>query len=327
MYASMSVCYAEISSGFCIHLSHQRSRDKDFTVFFVRRFFRIYPPYVLALVLVIGCILFTNIFFGVSSVHGTTRSEIFQQAVPHLFLIHNLSARYFSGINSALWSVAVEFQLYLLYPLLLFLATKWSWLRVLWITASVEIGLRSIEALSNIPYPGWVLPRFCTGSPFYYWFSWTMGAALADAYLKKEPLPFRNRFVFVWPLLFIGCSFFQPFSFYGFTLAALSTTALMAFGLSLPRLDIGKQGWGSFPIEHIRQAGIVSYSAYLLHVPLLSQVPRFIHFVFHHQTLSPLIVFVFCLFIWIPVFALSSLFYKYVELPSIAWGKAIISRR
>ncbi|MCI0658269.1 MAG: acyltransferase family protein, partial [Acidobacteria bacterium] len=34
-----------VVSGFCIHLSHERSRRKGFKVFFIRRFFRIYPPY------------------------------------------------------------------------------------------------------------------------------------------------------------------------------------------------------------------------------------------------------------------------------------------
>ncbi len=38
-------------SGFCIHLSHQRSRDKGWGCFFSRRFFRIFPPYLLAVCL------------------------------------------------------------------------------------------------------------------------------------------------------------------------------------------------------------------------------------------------------------------------------------
>jgi peptidoglycan/LPS O-acetylase OafA/YrhL len=44
-------------SGFCIHLSYQRSRENGFKRFFTRRFFRIYPPYLLA-------VLFFGLIFG-----------------------------------------------------------------------------------------------------------------------------------------------------------------------------------------------------------------------------------------------------------------------
>ncbi len=44
-----------VISGFCIHLSHERSRDKHLSVFFLRRFFRIYPPFLVA------CLVFAAI--------------------------------------------------------------------------------------------------------------------------------------------------------------------------------------------------------------------------------------------------------------------------
>ncbi len=313
-------------SGFCIHLSHERSRHKGFTVFFLRRFFRIYPPYLAALALVVFSMLFLNVGFHVTGIHGTNFSDIIRQIVPHLLLIHNFSALYAHGLNSALWSIAVEVQLYLLYPFLLGWATRWNWTSALWMTAFFELGIRAFGSFMAVYRPGWQVPQFYDESPLSFWFSWAMGAALADAYLKGTRLPFRNAFVFVWPLLFVGCYFFQPFFCYDFTLAALSTTALMSFGLGREKMDLDGPGWTHYPIEHLRQAGIVSYSAYLLHVPILSQVPRFVTFILH-ETLAPVVMFGICVCMWLPVFALSSLFYKYIEMPSMTWGKAIIRRR
>ena len=42
-----------VVSGFCIHLSHRRSSRKDMATFFTRRFFRIYLPYLVALLIFI----------------------------------------------------------------------------------------------------------------------------------------------------------------------------------------------------------------------------------------------------------------------------------
>src|SRR5882762_2762678 len=38
-----------VVSGFCIHLSHRRSSKQKISAFFTKRFFRIYPPYLIAL--------------------------------------------------------------------------------------------------------------------------------------------------------------------------------------------------------------------------------------------------------------------------------------
>jgi len=48
-YGGAGVAIFFVVSGFCIHLRHQRSKDGDWLSFANRRFFRIYPPYLLAL--------------------------------------------------------------------------------------------------------------------------------------------------------------------------------------------------------------------------------------------------------------------------------------
>jgi peptidoglycan/LPS O-acetylase OafA/YrhL len=313
-WAGVAIFFA--LSGFCIHLSHERSREKGFRVFFIRRFFRIYPPYLVAL-----C------FFAIFNIviHEEPLREEIRQFVPHVVLLQNLNSHFYSGINGAFWSIAVEVQLYLLYPLMVWFASRLGWQRALWIPALTEMVSREIASVIYTFDP-FDPSRLLTGSPLYFWFSWSIGAALADAYLKGEPLPFRNFLAFVWPVLFIGSYFFKPFYPYFFILAALSTTCLMSFLLSRPTLNSPPNGAWKYALGHLRWAGIVSYSAYLIHIPLLNHVPNFLSLIFPHHNFSHLVMYGICLLSWFPIFGLSYLFYRYMEQPSIAWGKALIER-
>ena len=45
----------------------------------------------------------------------------------HLFLVHNFNPDWYYGINGAFWSIAVESQLYVLYPVLVALASRRGW--------------------------------------------------------------------------------------------------------------------------------------------------------------------------------------------------------
>lgn len=310
-----------VVSGFCIHLSHERSRGKSLKVFFLRRFFRIYPPYLLTLL-------------GFAAVYPLSHSEFadpFGQIVSHLFLVHNFSETFHTGINASLWSIAVEVQLYALYPLLLWLATRLGWYGTLWVTALVEIGFRGAEGIVLLYRPDWWNPAvnfswWYSEAPLTFWFSWTMGAALADAYLNGRPLPFRNVSGFLWPSLFILCYLFKPFYPFCFTLAALTSTYLIADLLSRPTLAFPSKGWLGLVLDHLRRTGIVSYSAYLIHAPILSQVPKVVTALFRGHVFPPLILYGFCLCSWPLVFALAHLLYRSVELPSIALGKRVIAR-
>jgi peptidoglycan/LPS O-acetylase OafA/YrhL len=104
-YGHMGVAMFFVVSGFCIHLSHTRSSTHSWGDFSRKRFFRIYPPYLLALVVFY--------FMWPFRTYSLSSPGMQRQFWTHLFEIHNLSGDTFYGINGSFWSIAVEIQLYI----------------------------------------------------------------------------------------------------------------------------------------------------------------------------------------------------------------------
>jgi peptidoglycan/LPS O-acetylase OafA/YrhL len=313
-----------VVSGFCIHLSHERSQKKSWKIFFIRRFFRIYPPYLLALLFFALAFPWTRLLFTSKLLH--VHQEWFYSMVQlgaHLLLVHNFNLILQEGINPAFWSIAVEVQLYLLYPLLYFIFRIKSPWRALWIAGAIEIGLRAVEALLIILHPNMEIPSWFSYEPFIFWFSWTIGAVLADAYLSGKSLPFRQH-PSVWLLLMIACYNFKPLFAFCFTLIALATACLIS-RLLTQRRPPSPSRFGLIS-RHLQFAGVVSYSAYLIHMPLLYAVPDALRHLFPQHHFNGPTLMAFCLATWIPILVASYTMYRLVELPGIAWGKRVIRR-
>jgi peptidoglycan/LPS O-acetylase OafA/YrhL len=77
-------------------------------------------------------------------------------------------------------------------------------------------------------------------------------------------------------------------------------------------------------IEHVRLAGVCSYSIYLIHLPIVEVWPQLVRFVAPSAGAYPSLVYVGCLVSWVIILPLSWLMYRYVELPAIAMGKRVI---
>jgi peptidoglycan/LPS O-acetylase OafA/YrhL len=101
-----------IVSGFSIHHSTLSRPDRSSAGAFVwRRFWRIVPTY---LVVLAALVLWSGHFQS-------------WQFFSHALLIHDVDPTTFFGINPSFWSLAVEWHIYLLYPLLL------SWRQAKWL--------------------------------------------------------------------------------------------------------------------------------------------------------------------------------------------------
>jgi peptidoglycan/LPS O-acetylase OafA/YrhL len=307
-----------VVSGFCIHASFQQ-QGRRWGGFFIRRFFRIYPPYLAALI-------FFALLLPESARLNFHSRHAWMQLLTHLFLIHNCHPLTFTGINGSFWSLAVEAQLYLLYPALLVLVAKLGWRRTMVILAGCELLIRGMDGMvttlgATNTVGGHISWLFAT-SPLGYWFSWALGAFIADAFLKNQPLPFIKTSPILWLALAIISYFVKPLDSFRFLLFAVVTAMVTSKLLSGARPEIKVP---AFSLEILRQIGLWSYSIYLLHQPLL----RFYFFAIlqvlpgnHDPLLQLLLVAV----TWLAVIPFSILWYKLFELPGIALGKRIIQK-
>jgi peptidoglycan/LPS O-acetylase OafA/YrhL len=300
-----------VVSGVCIHLSYSQPAKPDLTAFFIRRFFRIYPAYALAL-LVFGLLFpYSHLVFS--------RWSDWVRLLAHFLLIHNLSV-YLGAVSASFWTIPVETQLYVLFPVLLILVRRYSFITALWIVGiiqfSLQLGTAIFYNLQHLP------PFLISASPFYYWWSWSIGAYLVDAYLKGRPLPFQKVPPWLWFIAAMATSGFPAHEFC-FPFFALFTVSIFARILAKNSAGERLSWFGQF----LRITGIWSYSIYLIHHPLLVVVSEGYKHFFPGIENKPVLIFFAVLSGAVIIFPLGGLCYHFVEKSSIAWGKRVLRRR
>lgn len=305
-----------VISGFCIHLSYVRSTAQQpsssahgssaWYQFAIRRFFRIYPAYVVALLLFwIG---------DIANGQLVTTSEIFRQLWTHLFLVHNVWEDTLYGINPSFWSIAVEAQLYLIYPILYWISMRIGWKQTLVVALFCELLIRSSHFSESLNFP-----QYIRGGPFTYWFSWAVGAYLAESWLKGAALPFRKI-----PILLsvagTGVTWLiKPLESYFFLFVSLTTASYISIRLgkipSAPPLATLKQKQPL--LKFLAFMGAISYSLYLFHQPLISvlniilgriitaDIHALVYLFFILLSLIPITIFSWASFNWLEKFGIS----------------------
>jgi peptidoglycan/LPS O-acetylase OafA/YrhL len=183
IYGHFSVTFFIALSGFCLMMPVLRSGSLRGGArgFALARIRRILPPYYAALLLSIV------IAAGFLKVHTHT---MYDQSLPltaggilgHIFLVQNLQAAPYE-INAPLWSVATESQIYVIFPLLV-----WIWMRkgiapVLALTAALASGFYALVYFNFIAM---------LNPEFVFIFAIGMFAAIRAFRETKQPAKVRD---------------------------------------------------------------------------------------------------------------------------------------
>ncbi|MEH2165241.1 MAG: acyltransferase [Nostoc sp.] len=349
-YGYLGVTLFFILSGFCIHLSFLRYTSTleekgiifrfDIFVkdFFIKRFFRIYPAYLVAL------LLFSFVSF-VFKIDFDTPLKINTEGIidffSHIFLIQNFSELTLTRINPSFWSIPIEFQLYIIYPLFLILRNKLGITKatlvifvfqVLYSPLALELDRQidsighDLHLLNKIKDLISSLSIF-NNSPLNYWFTWVIGAYLAENILSKNKkilnFSFKHNLFFL--ILFIISYEYKPFS----TIGNLAIIFLFASLIEIYIIDRKKIG---FIENSIAKIGLCSYSIYLFNEPLIMYGRACIEklfkllFNFNFQYLQH--PYFMCTLgavaIFIPIFIISWFSYKYLEIPTHRLGRRLV---
>ncbi|WP_210490743.1 acyltransferase family protein [Rufibacter aurantiacus] len=287
-----------ILSGFLIHLGYLKAGQRiEYLRFYNKRVWRIYPAYLLALVL-----------FAITVGHNGPL-DLFS----HLGLFHTLIESSVYSINPSFWSLALEMQLYLLYPLYLVLRQKLGLNKSVLAVAVVSITLLALGSAL-----GWNKSYVYHKLVFSQWIVWVLGAYLAERYSQGErlytahPIWFAVALLVLLPLRLTVV--FDAFSkiFYSLYFVYLIDWCLHTNFKVRPFWEkIGKV---------VNLIGLCSYSIYLFHQPFLK---AFIHFFSPSGSKSYL--FVGSALSFLMFFALSYVCYRVVELRFIKIGNQLYS--
>ncbi|HTB84401.1 MAG TPA: acyltransferase [Candidatus Sulfotelmatobacter sp.] len=310
-----------IVSGFCIHLSFNQQGGR-WGGFFIRRFFRIYPAYVAA---IFFCLLLVLNYQR----NGMPPDLYWKELMSHLLLVHNYSPVLVGGINASFWSLAVEAQLYLIYPALLWLVGRNGWRRTLFILAGIEIFIRGADGLTQtmgITDTAWGrVSWLLAASPFGYWCSWSLGAYLADCYLKNRPLPWQGISL-AWIVgAAVGCYFLKPLDPMRFLLFAVATAIVLS--RILQRQKTGGQAGGTIFSITLGRIGLWSYSIYLLHQPLINVFSTLLKFLVPPDYFSQPANFFFNCLLCIAIIPFSVAWYEVFEVTGIGLGRLFVQSR
>jgi peptidoglycan/LPS O-acetylase OafA/YrhL len=266
-----------VLSGFLIGgiLLDARASSNYYQTFYLRRAFRLLPPYYLS---IIGYMVAAWLFAGTSVVTG----RLFQDPLPvwpYWLYLQNFSMTFFDTFGpiwlAGAWSLAVEEQFYLLLPgVVRHLSPRNLW-RACWLALAFSIGVRVLNSkLHFMPTIGSqiLLPTRMDG----------LAIGVAIAYAIRFQADIVNRWRRVLPWLAAGAAAawiaycFLPVT-YGARLGNVRTTLhSVMFGLILLSLILFPQSRPSrlLSLTGMRTLGTFSYSIYLFHPIVLCIVFR-----------------------------------------------------
>ena len=250
-YGWVGVSIFFVLSGFGNHWSYLNARAFSLTGFWQRRFWRIYPPYLLAL-----------LYFAFLHDGGALESRGIQDLTAHLFLVHNFSEGFVFGFNNSFWSIAVEAQFYLLYPLLLCVRSFAGMRRTLLGTFLLSIALKVLAVVvwGDRAFESFAIFEFTLIS----WVDWVLGAYLAERYYSEKPaFPVGNAGLLGLFIVFIGFTSFKV------TFPLASAVAALIAAVLLERYIRSDYTLPPFLAGWLMPLGLCSYSFYLWHEPFV----------------------------------------------------------
>jgi len=105
-----------VLSGFCLYWPFVKAgsrKEPTLWQFAVKRCRRILPPYYIALTIFGGYSLFQSLFFTSDS----SPVSVLESLGLHIVMLHNMRPNTYFDLNGSFWSLALEFHLYILFPI------------------------------------------------------------------------------------------------------------------------------------------------------------------------------------------------------------------
>jgi len=256
-FGHLAVAAFIVISGYCLELSlfaHENGILKSVKRFYLRRAQRILPPYYACLAISIYVAL--SVTTKLVGMPFSQYLPVDQTAVlTHIFLVHNFSVDWLYKINGVLWSIAIEVQLYVFFPIFVLSVNKMG--RILTLSG---VGVVVYLLVTQIPQA----PKL------YFWYALLFVAGIVAAHLAFKPGKI-GKLPVVGSVFALGClcgswyavshdwPLYGTDLLWGFTIAGACYAMTGAPRGPLYRLLVWQ------PVTFL---GAFSYSLYLMHHPI-----------------------------------------------------------
>ena len=254
-----------VISGFCLYLPFAAGKSGRFrtTAFLTRRARRLLPAYYVSIALALALYLIGGTRLGFPSLSWT---DAVWQVATHTTMLHTFFVSTFYTLNGAYWSLGLEWQLYLGLPVLILAARRIGLVPTL--IAAVLINVVYRLGLSWAGGRGWlpsgfvqtlVLANLLPGR----WAEFAFGMAVAELFARGRLQRLPGIAMYLWvPMLVVAVATVGlPLSHIAFgTVFALLLVAALTTGNLVSTI---------FSWRPLVALGIMSYSLYLVHQPIV----------------------------------------------------------
>ncbi|CAN7279681.1 acyltransferase [Bradyrhizobium sp. LjRoot220] len=297
-----------ILSGLVLYLALTSRDGGSYWSFATKRFWRIYPPFCVAI------LISTALWYLVDPAPllgvGNWATEYSWQVHPtwSVVLAHlaMTDVQAWQSLDNVMWSLVIELRLSLIFPVIA-VAVKRDWRVALALGALISGACFYIQSSFS---PDWFFNPFLTGK---YLYLFVIGAVLAEnsSQIMKVSQALSGR-----ARLALWCAALVPFSVNPVHVGGVPTAigAALLVALSFADVKVRDALTGSIPLW----LGKISYSLYLIHVPILIAAAHLLN------TTIPMIYIL--ALAAVTALCASEILYRTVERPSLKFGRTMAER-
>ena len=228
--------------------------------FYKRRAIRILPAYWAAVIIVFCVELLQPI-----QARLVARPVQWYDLLSHLALLQTLFGSTAGSINGSFWTIALEAQLYATFPLLLLLMRSRGPILTVAISVAVAVLWWRLSAFWVTHHPAaWLSPDLNLLLPAR-WFEFVLGMCAALVVARPRRVPW----IAYAALVLVGVRLSIAGDNRGLEVLRVGGWGIAAFGLVLLLERVPRPTFDVVPLRLLSWFGLISYSFYLLHQPLL----------------------------------------------------------